>query len=77
MQQMKMAGKVDCKLICLWSILSTPGKVSVSWGYIKRNTVYIITKASSVIQCPLNFNRIVSIFGYDNFLRGKWGMNYI
>lgn len=78
MQPTMMAGKVDCKLSCSWSILSTPGKVSVSSGYIKRNTVYNITKASTAIQCLLNFNRIVvSIFGYNNFLRGKWGMNYI
>lgn len=50
---------------------------SVSLESIKRNTVYNITKASTAIQCPLKFNRIVvSVFGYK-FFRGKWRTNYI
>jgi len=40
--------------------------------------VYNITKTSTAIQCPLNFNRIVVlIFGYSSFLRGKWEINKI
>lgn len=74
---MMMTGNKVFKLICLLSILLSPGK-NVSLEYIKRNTAYNIRKATTDTQWTLNFNRIVvSVFGYDNFLRGNWEMSSV
>lgn len=65
---MLMTGKEDCKLICLLSILSTPGKMTL-WN-ILREVLYIIWEKQLLLFRGLQTSTELwyqFFFGYGNF----------